>query len=424
MPTPTPTPTRVASEPAAPGGTSAQPSVEVDVPPIASLSKEAFDLLVELTEKHSPRASATAEERAAAEYIAGLFTGLGYATEIRPFTVDLVRSDPPVLQVHSSSTQAGDFPPGRAFPLTLSGEGEATGVLVSVGAALASEVESDSLIGRVVLIERGTITFQQKVARVEAAGAVAAIIYNFGPGAFAGRLTTRSAIPTVSVSREQGEALLALLESGEVAVTVSVVIEARDSANVVAELPGTDPNSGVVILGGHYDTVPGVDGANDNGSGIAALLTVARHAAELGYPFGLRFIAFGTEEEGLFGSREYVDSLGDDETREIVAMLNFDALGSGDTSAMIATPWLGELVLELGDQIGLPVRLDPDLGLNGGSSDFAPFEAAGVPFVFFFADDFSRIHTAEDTLDHIDPARIGEAAALGLATLEALAAGG
>jgi Zn-dependent M28 family amino/carboxypeptidase len=81
------------------------------------------------------------------------------------------------------------------------------------------------------------------------------------------------------------------------------------------------------------------------------------------------------------------------------------------------------LVLVLGDEIGVDVRLDPDLGLDGGSSDFAPFEAAGVPFVFFFADDFSRIHTAEDTLEHIDPLRIGEAAALGLATLDALATG-
>ena len=389
---------------------------------LAELAAQSFHLLVDLTENHSPRQSATAQEAAAGEYIASLLSDFGYETELRPFTIDLVRTDPPVLRVHIA-----DPPDGRAFPLTLSGEGEVSGPLADAGRALVNELDPGSLTGRVALIERGVIPFEQKVTRVQQAGAIAAVIYNNRQDNFAGRLSSRSGIPAVSVSREMGEALLAQMEAveveaGEVEVTVSVVIEARDSANVVADLPGTDPGAGMVVLGGHYDTVAGVDGANDNGSGIAALLTVARLAAGRSYPFALRFIAFGTEEEGLIGSRHYVHSLSAAETRDIVAMLNFDALGTGDVAAMIATPWLGKLVLELGDEIGVPVRLDPDLGLDGGSSDFAPFEAAGVPFVFFFADDFSRIHTADDTLEHVVPARIGEAVALGLATLDALTA--
>ncbi len=399
-------------------GTSALTTTQLELPSLQDLDEQGFDLLVQLTEKHSPRTSATEKERAAALYISGLFSDLGYSTGLRPFTVDLVRTDPPVLQVHSENP-----PTGRAFPLTLSGQGAASGVLTNVGGASANDIEAGSLEGRVALIERGVNTFEDKVARATEAGVVAAVIFNNRSGSFSGRLTTRSGIPAVSVSREMGEALLALMETGEVVVTISVVIEARDSANIVADLPGSDPKAGVVVLGGHYDTVAGVDGANDNGSGIAALLTLARHAAERSYPFTLRVIAFGTEEEGLHGSRNFVDALSADETRDIIAMLNFDALGSGDTAAMIATAWLGELVLELGDDLGVPIRLDPSLGLDGGSSDFAPFEAAGVPFVFFFADDFSRIHTAEDMLEHIDPLRIGEAAALGLATLDALAAG-
>jgi aminopeptidase YwaD len=383
-------------------------AVGTGIPGLQELAEQGFRQLVDLTEKHSPRQSATSEEAAAAENISTLLSGFGYATELRPFTIDLVRTDPSVLRVHSS-----DPPDGRAFPLTLSGEGEASGPLAAIGRALLDDVAAVLLTGRVALIERGVIPFEEKVARAQEAGAVAVIIYNNRRGNFAGRLSTRSAIPAVSVSREMGE----------VEVTVSVVVEARDSANVVADLPGTDPEAGMVVLGGHYDTVAGVTGANDNGSGIAALLTVARHAADRPYPFALRFIAFGAEEEGLIGSREYVDSLNVVETRSIIAMFNFDALGTGDVAAMIATAWLGELVLELGDEIGVTVRLDPDLGLDGGSSDFAPFEAAGVPFVFFFADDFSRIHTVDDKLDYVDPARIGEAAALGLATLEALAAG-
>ena len=397
-------------------------AVGTGIPGLQDLAEQGFRQLVDLTAKHSPRQSATAQEAAAAEYISALLSEFGYQTELRPFTIDLTRTDPPVLQVHSANPLTGLLG-GRAFPLTLSGEGEAAGVLAGAGRALLDDIPAGSLTGRVALIERGVIPFEEKVSRAQEAGAVAVVIYNNRRGNFVGRLSTRSAIPAVSVSRETGEALLALIETGDAAVTVSVVIEARDSANVVADLPGTDPDSGMVVLGGHYDTVADVDGANDNGSGIAALLTVARHAAERSYPFALRFIAFGSEEEGLIGSREYVDALSAPETRNIVAMLNFDALGTGDVAAMIATAWLGEMVLVLGDEIGVTVRLDPDLGLDGGSSDFAPFEAAGVPFVFFFADDFSRIHTVEDTLEHVDPMRIGEATALGLATLDALAAG-
>ena len=302
-----------------------------------------------------------------------------------------------------------------------SGEGEATGVLTAVGKGLSNEVAPPSLTGRVALIERGTISFQEKISRVADAGAVAAVIYNNRDGAFTGRLTGPSEIPAVAISRKRGEALLELISSGEVVATASVVFEARESANVVAELQGADPDGGVVVLGGHYDTVRDVPGVNDNGSGIAALLTIAQQASQHTYPFTLRFIAFGSEEIGLVGSQRYVDSLSASELADIVAMFNFDALGTGDTTAMAATPWLGDLFERVAGEGGSRVHLRRSAGLRGASGDHAPFEAARVSFPFLFANDLSRIHTPEDVLEHIDPLRIGEAAAVALATLNALA---
>ncbi len=421
------------SEPSIPIPTSAAPAPTISAAPTSTasgmvapsaddLGASGLEALAELTEAHSPRASASAEERAAAMYIAEQFKALGYTTEIVPFSVELPRTNPPVLQVdHPLAEPVGSLD-AWTLPLENSGEGEATGVLRAVGKGLLDEVTPASLTGRVALIERGIITFQEKVSRVADAGAVAAVIYNNRDGAFSGRLTGPSEIPAVAVSRERGEALLELMSSGNVEATVSVVFETRESANVVAELKGADPDGGVVVLGGHYDTVPNVPGVNDNGSGIAVMLTIARQASQSTYPFTLRFIAFGSEEIGLLGSQRYVDSLSKSELADIVAMFNFDALGTGDTTVLVATPWLGELFESVAVGGESRVQLRRSEGLRGASSDHAPFAAAGISFAFVFANDLSRIHTPEDVLEHVDPRRIGEAVTLAIATLDALAA--
>ena len=95
--------------------------------------------------------------------------------------------------------------------------------------------------------ERGIITFQEKVTRVEAAGAVAAVVYNNREGLFRGALASQSGIPVVSISFESGQTILALLAEGDVEAIVSVMRETRDTQNVIAEKPGTTER--VVLLG-------------------------------------------------------------------------------------------------------------------------------------------------------------------------------
>ena len=363
------------------------------------LAGEAWEHLVTLTEERSPRTSATELEEAAADYLVDLFQAEGYSAELQPFEVELLVTDPPVISVDASREL--DI---RAFPLSMSGEGRVSGPVVSVGGAFEEDLPQGGLEGKVALIERGTITFEEKVSRVEEAGALAAVIYNSRPGPFGGVLVDESQIPAVSISQEGGEAILDLMTSGDVEITVSVVTEVRDTRNVVAEKPGTVDDGGVVVLGGHYDTVAGVPGANDNGSGIATLLTVAGEVAEQDYPFTLRFVAFGSEEVGLRGSRFHVDSLG---TGPVIGVLGeFDLL---------------DTVLDYGSENGIEVERRLTLGLNGGSSDHASFQDVGVPVVFFLADDFSRIHTPDDALEFVQPELMGNAAALAIALLDSLA---
>jgi Zn-dependent M28 family amino/carboxypeptidase len=74
--------------------------------------------------------------------------------------------------------------------------------------------------------------------------------------------------------------------------------------NVIAELPGHRLPKEIVLVGAHYDTVSGSPGANDNGSGVAALLELARLLREREVPRTVRFVAFVNEEAPFFGTDE------------------------------------------------------------------------------------------------------------------------
>src|SRR4030042_5999366 len=96
--------------------------------------------------------------------------------------------------------------------------------------------------------------------------------------------------------------------------------------NIVEEKKGMTSPHRVLILGAHYDTVPGSPGADDNASAIAVLLEVARNIQAVSLGCTVRFIAFCLEEYGYIGSAHYVESLkkGKD---EILGMISLEMVG-------------------------------------------------------------------------------------------------
>ena len=100
------------------------------------------------------------------------------------------------------------------------------------------------------------------------------------------------------------------------------------SQNVVAELPGTDPEAGLIVLGGHHDTQAGSVGADDNASGVAAILEAARVLAPHARKRTIRFISFGAEEQLSVGSADYVRRHRDELSERGTFMANFDSFGS------------------------------------------------------------------------------------------------
>ena len=372
-------------------------------------SADAFAELEKFLEELGPRESATAQEAAAAEYLQDRFQESGYETEIQRFTIEDLALAGMGLRLDLPDPE--EF---AALPLERSGLGDVSGILTPVGLAMPGDLPDGGLEGRIAFAKRGVITFQAKAENVFAAGAVGLVIYNNVFGPFRGVLATQPDFPVISISRNDGEAIEDLLADSEIEALITLTTKDLPSQNVIAEKKG--PGESVVVLGGHYDSVPGIAGANDNASGAAVLVTLARMLADVDLPFTIRIVPFGSEELGLLGSRFYVESLSENELENTKAMLNFDALGTGSGVSVFGDGDITALVSDIGDQVNVDVAVT--LGLRGGSSDFASFREAGVPYLMFFGDDVSRIHTERDTLEFVQAEMLGGAAAVAAALLQ------
>jgi Iap family predicted aminopeptidase len=194
------------------------------------------------------------------------------------------------------------------------------------------------------------------------------------------------------------------------------------STNVVARVKASGHRRpGVVVLGAHHDHLgPGFPGADDNASGVAALLEAARilsaHPDLLARDVVL--VAFGAEEWGLRGSKAFIDAWPKDEP--IVAMINADTVGRrgvGDVNVVGISkhPRLGKIVAAALEQSFLDVGKDIDQHAFVWGSDHYSFHEAGVPAVDLWSGDYAVMHTAGDTPDMVDEnkvSRVGRAMAL------------
>jgi len=211
---------------------------------------------------------------------------------------------------------------------------------------------------------------------------------------------------------------------------VEKVLDEVRAANVIGVLPGTDPAlaAEAVVIGAHYDHLGRADGvvypgADDNASGTAVVLGLARaFAAAGGTDRTLIFALFGAEELGLIGSRHYVSRPALPLERT-VAMVNFDmvgrlqgrvlSIGGGDSGSRFRT-----LVSDAAQPEGVALEIN---GSPYGPSDHSRFYAAGVPVLFFYTGGHSDYHKPSDTADKLDAAGMARVAAVGARVVDRLA---
>ncbi|MCP4423790.1 MAG: M28 family peptidase, partial [Chloroflexi bacterium] len=189
------------------------------------------------------------------------------------------------------------------------------------------------------------------------------------------------------------------------------------TTNVLGYLPGNDPDlrNETIIVSAHYDHVgddPGgrpYSGANDNASGVALLLEMARLWQETGYRPGrsVLFAAWGAQEPGEIGSSYYISHPVFSLTNT-ASVIVLDSVGGGDGHRLMAQGnWDREGLMLFGAEQADGV-LDGRLrtSVSADQSDDIPFRAADLPTLFLTWTDASEENWSDDLADEIDPANL------------------
>ncbi|MCB9435522.1 MAG: M20/M25/M40 family metallo-hydrolase [Anaerolineales bacterium] len=222
--------------------------------------------------------------------------------------------------------------------------------------------------------------------------------------------------------------------------------------NVVMFINGTDGEAGIIMIGAHYDTVASADitngtsyqpGANDNGSGVAVVLELARILAEQPHRATIMFVLFAGEELGKYGSNAFLTDYIQANNIQLKAMLNLDIVGSptgpngeryDNQMRVYSAPPNESVSRQMARQIefasqyfvqDMTVNVQKTIDRPGRWSDHETFSEAGFPAIRLIEqeDDASRTHNTRDNTDDIDGAYMRRVTQVTLASLLILADG-
>ena len=215
---------------------------------------------------------------------------------------------------------------------------------------------------------------------------------------------------------------LGIAEAGTTGYEQPFEAAGHDTANLVGKIAGTTDD--IVLIGAHFDHLGnGKLGANDNASGVVAMLAIAQAMArrDVRPRRTIVFAAFGGEELGELGSR-YLVAHPPIALDHIVYDINLDMLGSYKSHDFVAV---------MGTYPKMPARaimdrlVDPKLhvglGGRGADSDHEPFCKLGIPYVFFWTPDAACYHATCDTVEQLDLRHYAKIAALAGALVAELA---
>ncbi|WP_317851408.1 M28 family peptidase [Neobacillus bataviensis] len=362
-----------------------------------------------------PREAGTEGEVRGVEYIESQFKSLGLKTKRIPFPIYDYKTNREMAEVDGVDLK------GHAF--SGSASGIVTAELVNVGKALAGTVPDD-VAGKIALVERGDITFVEKVQNVFSKGAAGVLMYNntangnnFGQA--------NGEIPAVAITQAQGKELVDKLKNGPVTATLDVDIQKIEKTSYVVEAklkPNKNKDTGqIVTIGAHHDSVHLGPGANDDASGVSAVLELARIFVNTPIDTEVRFLTFGSEERGMVGSSFYVSQLPQSDIDRMVAHFQMDMIGGAEAGEghplggliMYTIDGKKNLVTDLGAASGSRMY---DVALPYGQlgrSDHQPFHDVGIPSALFIHSPVEpQYHQPTDTIEHISKEKLHQAASI------------
>ncbi|MCU7496264.1 MAG: M28 family peptidase [Ignavibacteria bacterium] len=195
--------------------------------------------------------------------------------------------------------------------------------------------------------------------------------------------------------------------------------------NVIGVIEGTDPvlKNEFVVIGAHYDHI-GLgyygtsdknsigkihNGADDNASGVSGLLEIAEAFSKCPAKRSILFISFSGEENGMLGSKYYVNSQPLKPLDKTVAMLNLDMIGRNERNEL----WLGGAfystdIIKVAERANKEVSMNLlyNTGLYTLGSDQASFLRKGIPSLYFFSGIHEDYHMPTDDIEKIDVQKV------------------
>jgi len=424
----------------------AQSAARVD-PAVAKLRDAAlkddvaWDLVEGLTTEIGPRPDGSPQLARAREWAVAKLKGLGFKNvHIEPYQLDtwvrglesgeIVSPFPQPLRLTALGNSGATPPEGLTLPLIYfesfaalqaAPDGSLAGKIAFVSNSMQPTMDGSSYGSQGQARRAGPAIAAKKGA---AAIVIRSIGTDHGRGPHAGvtNFGGVTPIPAAALSVADAENVERMIKRGK-PVTLHLLLTPqrvgmRESGNVVAEVPGTDPAAGVILVGGHLDSWDLGTGAIDDGAGVAITTSAAKLLMDSGkHRRTIRVVWFGDEETGGFGGIAYAKAhVG--ERYAVAAESDFGA----DRVWRFQTN-LPDTAKAITDR--LAAALDP-LGVvrgataAGDGTDVEPTMATGVASVNLNQNGlryFDWHHTPEDTLDRIDPEQLRQNVAVWTATL-------
>ena len=204
----------------------------------------------------------------------------------------------------------------------------------------------------------------------------------------------------------------------------------KSGYNVEATLPGIGSSNGIVIICAHYDSVAVSPGADDDGSGVASVLTIAEIISKTEFNSTIKFVLFSGEEQGLYGSHKYAEEAYENQ-ENIIGVICLDGVGyadnylSGHTIKNFAdesSDWIVDISRSIIEEYNEYVSLDILRFPNERISDHHSFYELGFQTSYFLEYTINPYyHTSEDTLDKMNMSYLTKVCRLALGTVARMA---
>ncbi len=383
--------------------------------------EKAFKYIEKLAVDIGTRPSGSEAEKKAADWIASEFKALGLKTSIEEFEVTTGRVVSQKLEV--LEPKMGEIP-CEVMPLYGStGPEGVTGDLVYLE-TYDEEYLTPDIEGKIIMTSGRPKDRKKSYRLLSKFKPLAMIFIESSPRVLAKNLwgshlfkERYGELPALRVSFMDGRNLV---QSGASRVHVVAETESKtvNSQNVIAEIEGNERPEEIIVVGGHYDTVLEVSGAGDNAGGTAIAMELARVFKEKGTKRTMKFAAWGCEEVGLLGSRDYATKLRkaseeakkeneDEDQTELdrtVLCVNLDVHGGflgTNSSKILGPPELKASVMLLSKETGTVFTVDDGVYSSDGTS----LSAVGIPSVSFSRGTPSNtfMHSIEDDISWLNP---------------------